>query len=936
MPLSDRRPLPLRPELWVWAIVLLMAIPAVLPAQSSGQPTTLAGNLDSPGGPSFPPGPTYNVTFTESGLPTGTAWSISFSPGKEAGSSTNTTLVVQASNGNYTFSVGPISGYSANPTTGSVAVSGNNTTYPQPIVWTPTTYGVTFTESGLPVGTGWTVNLNGIVSSVLAPGSISFSISTTLYTYHVYSANSSWGPNPSSGSGTLTSPSTQFSISFSLVVYTATFVETGLPGGTSWTVSLTGGYGGSSSTPKIVVPGLPNGTYAYTVTSANKSWASSGSSFTVSGSNVQVSITFTEVTYTVSFVESGLPTGTAWNVSLAGVVQSSTFSTISFSKPNGTYAFSVGSIPGWADSPSAGSITVQGRGTAQTILWARALYNVTFSESGITSNTRWWVNLTGPAGSSSHSGATAASNLIVLGLENGSYTYSIAVNDKRFQTPTPNGAFVVNGANFSVAVTFVEILESVAFVESGLPAGLEWWANLTGGYSNSSFGTTIGFELPNGTYTYHPLQTVNRSWAAPGGNFTVVGAPVTVTVVFTNIVYPVTFNETGLVGAANWSVDFGGTLLNVTSGGAVTTSVPNGTYAWQVLPPPSYSVRNLFGNLTVRGHPVSVTIVFVELTYAVTFSETGLNNSPGLPAGTTWWVNVSLTNGSPVVSLNLTGSSGVTQLPDGNYSYTVESNDRSYLPQVAHSAFTVSGAPVSIVVVFLPSAYFVTFTATGIPSGAVWTVTLVSNGTSPVTGGAVNSAVVFALTNGTYYYSIPSYGLYFPTPSSGSFSVNGQPVNLTVSFRAEGFVVTFTETGLPAGTNWSVAVNGVTQSTTSTTLVFTEPNGTYPFTVSSVGGGPVSPTSGLVHVSGSALSLTIRFGSASGGSGGLAPSAVAVLVGLIAMELLLVGVVLVVRKRRRTPPSPPRGAVEPEVDPGRAPAGAGGAAGEPASASPTH
>jgi hypothetical protein len=41
------------------------------------------------------------------------------------------------------------------------------------------------------------------------------------------------------------------------------------------------------------------------------------------------------------------------------------------------------------------------------------------------------------------------------------------------------------------------------------------------------------------------------------------------------------------------------------------------------------------------------------------------------------------------------------------------------------------------------------------------------------------------------------------------------------------FPVTFTEQGLPSGTNWSVSLNETTQSSESSTIVFEEPNGTY-------------------------------------------------------------------------------------------------------------
>jgi len=50
------------------------------------------------------------------------------------------------------------------------------------------------------------------------------------------------------------------------------------------------------------------------------------------------------------------------------------------------------------------------------------------------------------------------------------------------------------------------------------------------------------------------------------------------------------------------------------------------------------------------------------------------------------------------------------------------------------------------------------------------------------------------------------------------------------------YSVTFTESGLPSGTSWSVTLNGNTESSTTNTISFSEPNGTYSYVVASVTG----------------------------------------------------------------------------------------------------
>jgi hypothetical protein len=65
-------------------------------------------------------------------------------------------------------------------------------------------------------------------------------------------------------------------------------------------------------------------------------------------------------TYTVTFVEQGLPASTSWSVTLAGSPMSSTTTSIQFTGANGLYAFTVGTVPGYSASPSSGSVTVSG------------------------------------------------------------------------------------------------------------------------------------------------------------------------------------------------------------------------------------------------------------------------------------------------------------------------------------------------------------------------------------------------------------------------------------------------------------------------------------------------------------------------------------------------------------------------------------------------
>jgi len=78
----------------------------------------------------------------------------------------------------------------------------------------------------------------------------------------------------------------------------------------------------------------------------------------------------TTPTYDVTFVESGLASGTSWSVTFNGATQASTSASISFTVPNGIYAYSV-SVPSGYTSPStlSGTLTVDDANVIKNIVF---------------------------------------------------------------------------------------------------------------------------------------------------------------------------------------------------------------------------------------------------------------------------------------------------------------------------------------------------------------------------------------------------------------------------------------------------------------------------------------------------------------------------------------------------------------------------------------
>ncbi|MGA8543367.1 MAG: thermopsin family protease [Thermoplasmata archaeon] len=71
--------------------------------------------------------------------------------------------------------------------------------------------------------------------------------------------------------------------------------------------------------------------------------------------------------YDVRFTETGLPSGSAWSVTINGYTQTTTGKSITFVEPNGTYAFVVTPPAGFTASPSVGGLIVAGLNVLEKI-----------------------------------------------------------------------------------------------------------------------------------------------------------------------------------------------------------------------------------------------------------------------------------------------------------------------------------------------------------------------------------------------------------------------------------------------------------------------------------------------------------------------------------------------------------------------------------------
>ena len=643
---------------------------------------------------------------------------------------------------------------------------------------------ITFTETGLPTGTAWSVHLVSSltrvgVNTTSATSSMTLGVDRTAW-WPDYNFSftvgvvSGFAPNVTGGYVASNASSV---VDFSFTpdgLYLVTVWEHGLPTGTNWSVLLGNAttnrtQSGTGSSFSFLEP---NGTYQYRIGPV-AGWTAAPSSGTVliNGSGSSLTVLWGEVgSYTVSFVESGLPNGTSWSVTILGAngsTRTSWTSTIDFTEPNGTYAYTIPRMAGWVTGSSNGTFTVAGAALLVPISWVQIVsYPITFIEHGLLANgTPWLVSLPGSVTSAANLTATGTS--IVFSEPNGTYTFEIAPIDAygvREYDPSPaSGNVTIAGAaaGISVGFTLAAGFYPITFTEAGLPVGANWSVAL-GGQAYGASGTTLAVPELNGSYFYTVGGPTGYS-ASPSSGWAVVrGSALSVAVNFSvaSGYYEVQFVESGLPAGAGWHITLAG-ALGTSHLASLSFAEPNGTYPFSVLSPAGYSVTPASGTVSVAGTaPSPVAIRFNSTSeYTVTFTETGL------PHDTGWAVSI----GAQLVS-SLTDTI-VLREPNGTYGYLV-------LPVQGYSSpgsgfVTVNGTNATVLVPFASQTYPVIVVEFGLPNGTVWNLTVSNSSTGfNVTYSTNGSAIIFYLANGTYSLSVDAAG-YQATLSSPTFTVAG-------------------------------------------------------------------------------------------------------------------------------------------------------------------
>jgi len=339
-----------------------------------------------------------------------------------------------------------------------------------------------------------------------------------------------------------------------------------------------------------------------------------------------------------SFNGSGIPSNDSYSVSVSGEDNGSLVSSVNGSVAfhhldNGTYSYvvvgpvgyevsnttianasvrEVEKIPG-GNGDNAGHFTIAGGGVNIGLKFVKAItHDLTVTESGLAAGTRWCALFSGAALLCSN-----VSSVRLGGVAPGYYTLTVPGVPGYVEVTAPV-AVSLNSSSVTAHVRFAPVLYTVTFSASGLAPNTSWkvtlfWASghpvVNHVRSRSTRGTTIVFDVPNGTYNY-TLNTVAGYGLPTTPPVFVNGSAVLRDVHFGSIPSSVTFLEAGLATGSTWSITVGNQTMS-TNGTSVTFSLPNGKYTYTVGAPAGYvGGHHGSGRFTVKGASVTVRVHF--------------------------------------------------------------------------------------------------------------------------------------------------------------------------------------------------------------------------------------------------------------------------------------------------------------------------------------
>ena len=658
----------------------------------------------------------------------------------------------------------------------------------------------------------------------------------------------------------------------------------GLHSGSKWTISMcllpTGMaayYNYSFSNSMIAY--LPLGNYSYSYTEGiNIITTPDPSNIVVTSTNTTFSIHMVELV-PVTFTENGLTAGFDWKLKVFGgglgliyynVTEVSSF-TLELS--NGTYDYSAYTGPTLQFNQLM--VNTSAHSIYTVIITLPYLNKFTFSENGLSAGSNWGIIVQGTTNSIDvcYLNGSDSTSLNTY-LPNGTFQFtpvigSIALGYSSSVTGIKGTIFtsaslLVAGSG-SHTITFPSV-QKINVNINGIFPGLNYNVavkNTTAGsqiYGNYSSNASFVMFLPSGPYNIYVNSSykLTNEYFAKSFNITTYGFTINVTVP----IYKVNVMATGLLSGMYKEFTFTGPINGLSHSSNSTFYLINGTYSY------SFYVGSTFGGLlktsfynstngefNVTGSTVNVSIHFPQ------YYRFFLNESE-ITSGNDWAFQLTTPGGtSEIFNETTIPQQMVVFLNNGTYDYSFgafNSTSNAIISPMP-GTFTVSSNSPQIITLKIVARYTVTFVETGLSSFTMWSIDLLG-----VINSSMTSSISFVEFNGTYNYSVLPVTGYSSSKSNGTVTVNQNNVTVNIVFTSltppkQEYTVYFNETGLQSGTPWEVVLNGTVSTSTSSSIQFHEPNGSYAFNVVPVSGYGDSPINGTISVTGHNTTKNISF-----------------------------------------------------------------------------
>lgn len=836
----------------------------------------------------FSPETTYPSSFIESGLPYRSNWSLIIDGNTY--SSTSSYLNLSLPNGSYRYSVLALTDYIPVPSTGTLVVTGNGIAQANISFTSAQTYTIKFEESGLSQGTLWEIVFDGtainstsnIISFISSGGTHSFSISP-VQGYEI---------SISSGSIDVSSNLTEH-VTFFKSIYEVSFEESGVPTGDTWGVSL----GGSiiQSTGIVISFYVYNGTFDYYIYSPVGYFSNvTSGTIIVSGNSVAEYLSMEKTSeYKINFLESGLPTGSVWNVSINGLNYISNVTNLSVYEPDGTYQYSISSgVINYLPSNSGGSIVVQNSPETIGVNFtdpplqlslntyeepemhsenpSTQTYTIIVSESGIAFGgglNTWGISI----GGNSYNSSSSSFSILLKG---GIYKY-MAREISGYAVSPETGYISVSGSQY-LNITYIALSEMpVTFFPQGIPLG-EPITITVDGIAYSFISTpempALTLYLQVGVYQYSVTGSNGYVPMLDSGNFIVSVGQSQINMPFTlESTYQVRFMESGLPVGYYMELDLNGNEY-LSTNGVISLSLPEGVYTYYVSSNSQAKPLSKSGTFQLTAQGYSANIIFVQQKYVVVFNATGTNGKP-------WTVDFGN------VTYTTSGSNLQLMAANGSHSYEISATG-SYAQDIKTGTIVISGNDALVNVNFV-ELHTVTFTEVGLPSGIKWYV----NGTNMENSTLAPGNLVFFLSNGNYTFTATNLSLYYSSIHTFRVEVNGSNVTESLTYSHWSYI-----TGVITPSGASLTINGLNYSLSSGSFNITVPQGSFNVSVSL--SGYMTYYDNFTLSAGSVKNLTIDLKRVPGSPSGLSPIDLYGIVGILA-SLVAIGFAVVLYRRKK-------------------------------------